>query len=232
MKLANVITCLFALHCCISSLVASEWKSPDGAISVEQPDVSKFKEVQPGSPVLVAWIGKDKPIQLGIIQMSIPKGITRLDQKSVEEGFAEEIKGKITNSSVGQISGRTVFIMTAQGKISDKDVFATQHILSDSIDGKIFKIMVTSIGKDELASDDARIFLDSFKVLREIKASEESKSSIGSEKDKSNMSGASLTHELSKKIGGGCFFLLIVCIVVLWLKRKQTAVKKSPENKS
>jgi hypothetical protein len=230
MKITSLITCLFALHYCGALLFASEWKSPDGVISVEQPDLSKFKEVLPGSPVLIAWVGKEKPIQLGVSQTSVPKNIPRLDQKSVEEGFSEEIKGKITNSSVGQISGHTVFMMTAQGKIYDKDIYATQHILPDPIDGKIYKIMVTSIGKDELASVEAQNFLGSFKVLRAETPSDKIQSLIGSGKDNSDLSGFSLTHELSKKIGGACLLLLIVCIVILSL-RKKTAGKTSPENK-
>ena len=91
------------------------------------------------------WISHDEGTKLGVMEMELPRGIS-LRQKSLEEGFAKQMQGRITRSDVRNDGGHTIYIMSAQGTMLGIQVAATQSVVA--VGSKGYKAMAFVLGDD------------------------------------------------------------------------------------
>jgi hypothetical protein len=191
-----------------TAAVGEQWKSSDEKIAVTIPDAPGFVKVEAMPPLI--WVSKDETIKLGVVEMAVPAN-TKLIQSALERGFAESIQGKIVASSKDVRAGHDVFVMTAQGKLQDSEVYMTQAVVG--LDGKLYKVMATGIGKDIRTDPDATRFIESLTILVPPQAAP----STGQIPPPSPED--SWANQWSRKLGGMSMLLLIGCGVVLILRR-------------
>jgi hypothetical protein len=173
--------------------------------------------------MLAGWVTKDQSLTLGVSRESIPRGMP-LIQKSLEEGFRKTMNGTITESSAENTRGYTVFKMSARGSIAGKDSSATQFIVA--IDDGVYTVIAMSFGKDVNASDDARAFLASFRILRESTGPAAATKPVHlAAKGGDDRPQTSLVDQLSQRIGGISVLLLLLCIVILLTTRMSRRAK-------
>lgn len=204
------------------SLSASEWTTADGRVSVAVPQPERFAQAEPTPPFAVIWVSHDGSVRLGVLTMTIPKGV-KLVKASLEEGLVQEVNGELIDSSVDNLSGHQVYRMTARGKASEDALYVSQAVVG--VEGTAYKAMAISTGSEPGADTDITRFLTSFRIL--IPAEQNARNptpqnSTGSELD---------THELSKTLGGIGLLTLIVAILVLWVRRRQSTRSASTSDR-
>jgi len=209
---AFTIVCL-----CATCLSAAQWKAKDGNISVAVPDESRFVEVDAVPPLSVTWISTDETIRLGVAEIPIRPNM-KLIRSSVEEGLAEEMRGKIVASSTRQQDGHEVFLMTGHGRVLETEVYITQAVVA--VGDKVYKVMATGLGKDTRTDSDATTFMSSFKILATKRAvTPHASQSVPGSPPASGDSPKSVVDLLSQKIGGISALILIVCVIAALISR-------------
>jgi hypothetical protein len=186
---------------------------------VTVPDASRFVQLETTPPLAVVWVSQDETIKLGVSIIQLPRRM-ELIQASVEEGMAEEMHGRIVESSKSQLDGHQVFTMTATGDVAGSSVHITQSVVA--IGDKVYKAMAIGIGKDTRTLSDARDFIGSFKILASAEKTPPTAKKVRQAENES------MVDLLSEKIGGISLLLLLSCAVVaLWSRfSKKRATKQ------
>ncbi len=154
---------IFAVVCLIASRVsAAEWVSTNGDFAVPEPDAVRFTQIEAPPPLAAMWVSSEGTITLGIWQTPVPAGV-KLDRSALEEGAAEELKGKIVDSSVLQKEGYEVYLMTVQGEALGNEVYLSQAIVT--VGDTVYKVMASGHGTDVRKDADAMRYVSSFKIL-------------------------------------------------------------------
>ena len=204
---------LFAISWLGTSAHAEDWVSPDGAVSVTRPDASRFVDMQLTPPMTAGWISQDETTKLGVMEMELPRGIS-LRQKSLEEGFAKQMQGRITRSDVRNDGEHTIYIMSAQGTMLGIKVAATQSVVAVGNTG--YKAMAFVLGDDARETDEARQFVESLKVLRSPGLTNIASAESPPTEDKT----ALVIAERSLGIGAYLLLLCVLYAIVVLLIRK------------
>lgn len=216
-SLALAFVAIFALS---GMAHAQTWTTPDGFLSVTEPDSETFVAIpSPPEPFLGLWISRDETTRLAVMTMEIPANI-ELNQSSAEEGLAEEMGGKVTRLPTKQLSGYEVWQMKGAGMSAE----ITQALLRH--DGTIYKIMAVTIGQ---APDEQAInqFIDSLVIHEAAKTAEPVAETTGApvtetttDQPKKNLGSRFDSHELSKKIGGFAAMLVIGLLIYFFTRGK------------
>jgi hypothetical protein len=201
----TAITAAWILFALSAVAAAEQWTSPDGFLSVTNPDPSRFEAVEPPpQPFLVIWVAADDRIRLGVTTSEIPANI-KLIQSSVEEGFAEELGGDFTRLPSRTISGYEVWTMTGKNQAME----ITQCVLRRG--PSVYKLVAATLGdvKDQETIDR---FISSLTIH-------------GSAADAppapaQEPVGENAIDRLSEKIGGASLVLLIVLLIYLYIRRR------------
>ncbi|MDB4671898.1 hypothetical protein OAF34_07150, partial [Pirellulaceae bacterium] len=138
------------------------WTTPDGLLTVTQPNAEIFTAVDsPPEPIVGLWVSHDDSTKLGVVKNQIPTN-TKLIQSSVEKGLAEEIGGEVTRLPTKQVAGYEVWHMKATGTSAK----ITQAILR--IDDTVYKLMAVTVGQNP---DEQTInhFIDSLLISQSAK---------------------------------------------------------------
>lgn len=197
-----------------ASLGASEWTTSDGQASVRIPDETRFVQIEAPPPLAALWISRDESIKLGIAEIPMPDGMT-LRQSSVEEGLAEEMGGRIVDSSVTRQGEHAVFMMTAHSDSNGVDLYITQGVVAAN--GRAYKVMAVGIDSDPRTDADAAKFIASFELANAAPATGSNRAvePIASIAEDSQLSHFDLW---SRRIGGISALVLIVGVIVLVLR--------------
>lgn len=187
----------------------AEWTSPDGRVTVTEPDPAEFRQVDdPPPPFLVLWISSDEMLRLGVMKAANPSP-GKLVRKATEEGLAREVGGTITASSTAVNSGQELWLMTAEGSFQGMGIRLTQAIVPD--EEEVYKVMSAKVG-DDLGDDEATAaFMDSIQLAPSQPNPPRNAPHDAGQQESDRWD----SHNLSEAIGGGAALLLIVA--VLWL---------------
>jgi hypothetical protein len=193
------------------------WKTADGMICVNEPDAAFFVKLDSHPPCTEIWISKDEKHRLGVVEIPIDKEI-EIHRKSLEDGFAKELNGQLTSSSVEQVGGHSVFKLSAHGSILGKETYGTQTVVL--IGKKCYKLMAMGIGLDTQSDSKALQFMASFRILDSAAtpialAPAKNQAADAIPQDKS----LTPVDRLSRTIGGYGLVLLIICLVAIGLQR-------------
>ncbi len=170
------------------------WTTPDGLLTVTQPNAEIFTAVDsPPEPIVGLWVSNDESTKLGVVKNQIPTN-TKLIQSSVEKGLAEEIGGEVTRLPTKQVAGYEVWHMKATGTSAK----ITQAILR--IDDTVYKLMAVTVGQNP---DEQTInhFIDSLLISQSAKTVAP-ESNINPSEPNNNLDGGIDLHGFSKSIGG------------------------------
>lgn len=204
LRLLAASVCLIAIQ---SVGAAQTWTSPDGFLTVTAPDAETFTAVpSPPDPFIALWVSRDESMRFGVARMQIPPEI-QLIQSSAEEGFANEIGGKVRRLPAEPVSGHEVWKM----KATAQSVEATQAMVRHG--GTLYKVMAATVGRepDEVAIDD---FVNSLSIAQPMQESRSS--SVEPEEDpQRKLGGGSDMHNLSMTLGGAGALLGIACVAYL-----------------
>jgi hypothetical protein len=197
--------------------LAAEWRTTDGNISVATPDASRFVQVDSVAPLSAIWVPKDETVKLGVVEMPIRPDL-RLIRSSVEEGLANEMRGRIVASSAEKQEGHDVFLMTGHGEILGREAYMTQAVVA--VGGKVYKVMAVGFGKDTRVDPDATEFVSSLKILTPKQVvNSNPPEDVRDSQPVPNDSSESLVDLLSQRIGGISALILVVCVIVIVLLR-------------
>ncbi len=108
-----MVIIFLALH---SVATAETWTSPDGFLSVEVPDATRFEQQpKPREPALVQWMSLDKTAHLAVVAVPFPPH-SLIRQSDVEAGFAHGMKATsvVTRLPTTTVSGHEVWGMSAK----------------------------------------------------------------------------------------------------------------------
>jgi len=191
---------------------AAVWTSPDGSLSVTEPDPTKFSEVEaPPSPLIASWVSQDAATQLSVMQLKVPPQV-QLVQSSVEEGMAEEIGSPVKRLPTVRVSGREVWKMVA----AVPPVEVTQAVVRDG--DTLFKVMAATT---EVDRDSASIsaFIDSIALSPKKSPRKEVLNATVTLPEGEAPAGID-SHNLSKMLGGAGVLFLIVALAYKTLQRK------------
>lgn len=200
---------------------AQTWTTPDGFLSVTEPDSETFVNVpSPPEPMVGLWISRDESTKLCVVTTDYPANLA-LIQSAVEEGFAEEIGGEVTRLPTKQIAGYDVWMMNAKGMSADINQLIIRH------EGTVYKIMAGSFGENP--NDQAiNQFIDSLVIHEAAKTPEPMAATTPGapnpltteNKPKKNLGSGIDLHNLSKKIGGFAVLLVIGLLIYLVTRGK------------
>lgn len=181
------------------------WTSPDGFLSVEIPDETRFQALPtPPPPFLVIWISNDESTKLGVMKTQIPPD-RKFIQSSVENGFAKEMGGKVTRLPTKMVSGHEVWSMAGQTPSGE----ITQAIVRHN--DAAYKLMgMTISGNPDTAAIDR--FMNSLSITQPPPANAQPSTQLGSVPEKGPGDGLDFTDS-SEKIGGASALLLIILII-------------------
>lgn len=170
------------------------WTTPDGFLSVTQPNSETFTAVpSPPEPFVGLWVSNDESTSLGVMKTQIPTNI-KLVQSSVEEGLAEEIGGEVTRLPTKKVAGYEVWRMKAKGTSAEITQAMVRH------DGTLYKLMAITVGQnpDEQTNNQ---FIDSLLLSQSARTvASDTNRNPGEPND--NLGGGIDLHNLSKSIGG------------------------------
>ncbi|MDA7873779.1 hypothetical protein N9B17_01315 [Rhodopirellula sp.] len=189
---------------------AETWTSPDGFLSVTQPNSVTFNAVpSPPSPFIGLWVSNDDSTRLGVTKTPVPPNIN-LMQTAAEEGLAEQIGGEVTRLSTAQVAGYEVWRMNAKGTSAE----ITQAMVRN--DGTVYKLMAVTVGQKP---DEPTInqFIDSLAISESAKIITTETRPTTSERIKNTGGGIDL-HNLSKTIGGAAA-LVGICLLIFFAIR-------------
>lgn len=198
------------------SAIAEEWTSPDGAVAVAVPSADGFVRMDdPPDPFLVLWVSNDDTLNLGVSRTEVPPGVV-IDRASVEEGFAEETHGTVTNSSTAVKNAQEVWIMTADGTAHGASLEITQAITQ--IGTCVYKAMAASVGTKTVDHASVDAFVNSFEIKQASPVAKPTPVPHAEPKSETEID----THNLSKWIGGGGMLLLIGLMAWWFVNRGKT----------
>src|SRR5690349_17086058 len=91
-----------------SASASDRWVSDDGVIAVSIPSSIEWTVIEPAPvPMLKAWASPDDRLRLAVTRSPFPSNV-QLVPKSIQEGFVNEIGGKITDASERDLNGHRV----------------------------------------------------------------------------------------------------------------------------
>ncbi len=199
---------------------AGPWTSPDGFLTINEPDAAKFERItEPQPPFVALWISTDESTTLGVVMTPIPKH-QKLIRSSAEEGFAEAIGGPVTRLTTTRLAGHEVWDMAGNSNAGVVRQAMLRH------DATLYKVMAVTTGDDPDTSDGDN-FVDSLSVEWVPDDSSQEKSWHGSP-PLQDLGGGLDSHRLSKTLGGiGLLLGVIVLVYRFWRARKSHRMPSS-----
>lgn len=204
----------FTLFAVLSGVVqAQTWTTPDGFLSIIEPDSEKFSTVSdPPKPFVGLWVANDQATQIGVMKTQIPRGV-KLIQASVEKGLAEEVGGEVTRLATMQVAGYQVWCMKAKGASAEITQALVRH------DDTLYKLMGVTSGS-ERDEQVIRQVVNSLSILKPAEAGKSQGTVSPSQQNKAKDGGSDL-HNLSKSIGGYAGLLGIGLLIYFLMRGKK-----------
>ncbi len=191
---------------------AQTWTTPDGFLSVTQPDTEKFIAVDsPPEPFVGLWVSKDEATKLGVMKTVIPTNV-RLIQSSVEKGLAEEFGGEVTRLSTRRVAGHELWRMKAKGAAAEMTQAIVRH------DNTVYKLMAVTIGQEPDGQTIPQ-FMDSLSLAQPKQTVSPSTNQKPPEPVLPPTTGLDF-HNLSKSIGGLAALLGIGLFIYFRIRKK------------
>ena len=195
-----------------SASASDRWVSDDGVIAVSIPSSIEWTVIEPAPvPMLKAWASPDDRLRLAVTRSPFPSNV-QLVSKSIQEGFAKEIGGKITDASERELNGHRVYTMESERTLDGQTSVIRQAVIQHG--DYAYKVMAISGAKSDEV-DVAESFLSSLEILKAPDAGTAPKGP-GNGGD---------FHELSKRLGGGGVLALIALLIV----RRVLRARRAPE---
>lgn len=192
---------------------AQTWTTPDGFLSIDQPDSDQFSAVSdPPKPFVGLWVANDETTKIGVMKTQIPAGV-KLLQASVEKGLAEEVGGKATRLATMQVAGYQVWCMKAKSA----SVEITQALVRHN--NTLYKLMGVTSGS-ERDEQVIRQVVDSLSILKPAEAGKSKTTVSPSQPNRANDGDTDL-HNLSKSIGGYAALLGIGLLIYFLMRGKK-----------
>lgn len=188
------------------AVAADRWTSDDGIVAITLPDSIEWIPIEnPPPPLLMAWENEAGGARLAVVRSAFPAHIQAMPQ-ALQEGFLEEIGGKITKFEKREVNGHVVHVMTAETTQDGHPMLVTQAVVQHG--DHAYKAMALAANDDASLVKAAEEFVASLEVLA---------TPVAPPADDSQDEGDRF-HRLSKRLGG---WGVIALVVLLLLKRRR-----------